>query len=45
VKHEEDGLLVDNEPAAWVEAIERLAADGGLRERIAAAAQQRAFGG
>ena len=45
VKHEEDGLLVDNEPAAWVEAIERLATDGELRERIAAAAQQRAFGG
>jgi hypothetical protein len=44
VKHEEDGLLVDNEPAAWVKAIERLAGDAALRQRIATAAQQRAFG-
>ena len=44
VKHEEDGLLVDNEPAAWVKAIERLAGDAALRQRIATAAHQRAFG-
>jgi len=45
VKHEEDGLLVDNEPAAWVKAIERLAGDAELRARIAATARERAFAG
>lgn len=36
-----DGLLLHNEPALWVEAVLRLAADRQSRETLAAAAQQR----
>jgi len=45
VRHEKDGLLVENDRAAWVDAIERLATDGELRLRIAEAARERAFAG
>lgn len=41
VKHGIDGLLVSNEPDAWVAAIELLANDGQLRERLASAASSR----
>ncbi|OGA74799.1 MAG: hypothetical protein A3G81_16740 [Betaproteobacteria bacterium RIFCSPLOWO2_12_FULL_65_14] len=42
VRHERDGLLVPNDPAAWVEAILRLAADAELRQRITEEARRRA---
>src|SRR5678816_2282063 len=45
VRHEQDGLLVDADPDAWVDAIERLATDDALRQRIAEAARERAFAG
>ncbi len=38
VRDGENGLLVDNEPAAWERALERLAADAPLRRRLADAA-------
>lgn len=38
-----DGLLVPNEPAAWVEAIAALAADAPRRQRMADAARARAL--
>lgn len=41
VRDGEDGLLVGNDPAAWVEAILRLAEDPGLRQAVAAAADRR----
>jgi GT2 family glycosyltransferase/glycosyltransferase involved in cell wall biosynthesis len=34
-RHEENGLLVSNEPEAWAEAIMRLARDSELREQLA----------
>jgi glycosyltransferase involved in cell wall biosynthesis len=45
VRHERDGLLVDNDPAAWAQAILRLAGDAELRSRLAAEAQRRAMAG
>lgn len=39
-----DGLLLDNDPALWMETITALAEDGPRRERMAAAARERAFG-
>jgi hypothetical protein len=41
VRHERDGLLVENDPQAWVEAISRLAGDAELRGRLAEAARAR----
>lgn len=38
VRDGENGLLVDNEPAAWERALERLAGDAPLRRRLANAA-------
>lgn len=45
VRHERDGLLVENDREAWVEAIERLAGDAELRQRLTEAARERAFAG
>lgn len=45
VRHETDGLLVDNDPNAWTDAILRLAEDSALRERIVTSARQRSTGG
>jgi glycosyltransferase involved in cell wall biosynthesis len=41
VRPGEDGLLLDNDPALWLDAILRLAADPALRLRIAQAAARR----
>lgn len=38
-----DGLLLPDDPAAWVQAIVALAADGPRRDRLAAAARERAL--
>lgn len=40
-----DGLLVENHPEAWVDAILRLASDETLRGEVAARARQRAISG
>ncbi|MEW6273102.1 MAG: glycosyltransferase, partial [Thermodesulfobacteriota bacterium] len=40
VRHEVTGLLCENDPAAWLAAIERLASDHALRRAIARAAWQ-----
>jgi hypothetical protein len=42
VRHDVDGLLLDNEPAAWIEAVLALASDEHRRMAMAAAATQRA---
>lgn len=41
VNHGEDGLLVDNDPQAWAEAIVRLANDAGERGRLTEGARRR----
>lgn len=43
VKHDVDGLLLDNDPAAWIEAVLALAHDEQRRIAMAAAVTQRAF--
>jgi len=42
VQHGEDGLLLDDAPASWLAAIERLIADPAERQRLAAGARRRA---
>lgn len=43
VRHGQDGLLLDDDPASWLAAMERLIADPDERGRLAAGARRRAL--